>query len=90
MKKRILIKIGGRAFEGKSGFKELASAISANPAIEVIIVHGGGAEISAALKAADRPTEFIDGIRVTRAEDIRIVEGALSEIINARIATAHE
>ena len=86
MKKRILIKIGGRAFEGESGFKELARAITANPAIEVIIVHGGGAEISAALKTADRPTEFIDGIRVTRAEDIRIVEGVLSEIINARIA----
>ena len=86
MKKRILIKIGGRAFEGEPGFKELAGAITANPAFEVIIVHGGGAEISAALKAANRPTEFIDGIRVTQADDIRIVEGVLSETINSRIA----
>ena len=59
MKKRILIKIGGRAFEGESGFKELAGAITANPDFQVIIVHGGGAEISAALRAADRPTEFM-------------------------------
>ena len=86
MKKRILIKIGGRAFEGESGFKELAGAITANPDFQVIIVHGGGAEISAALRAADRPTEFIDGIRVTQAEDIRIVEDVLSETINSRIA----
>ena len=86
MKKRILIKIGGRAFEGASGFKELAEAIIANQAFEVVIVHGGGAEISAALKAAGRPTEFIDGIRITRAEDIRIVEGVLSETVNSRIA----
>ena len=86
MKKRILIKIGGRAFEGESGFKELADAIAANPAYEIIIVHGGGAEISAALKAANRPTEFIDGIRITQAEDIRIVEEVLSVTINSRIA----
>jgi acetylglutamate kinase len=86
VRNRILIKIGGRAFEGESGFRELATAIAAIPGIEVIVVHGGGAEISAALKAAGRPTEFIDGIRVTQAEDIRIVEQILSETVNARIA----
>ena len=86
MKRRILIKIGGRAFEGESGFRELATAIAASPGIDVIVVHGGGAEISAALKAAHRATEFIDGIRITPAEDIRIVEQVLSETVNARIA----
>ena len=86
VKKRILIKIGGRAFEGQAGFSELAAAIAANPGTEIILVHGGGAEISAALEAAHRPTEFIDGIRITRAEDIRIVEQVLSETVNRRIA----
>jgi acetylglutamate kinase len=86
VRNRILIKIGGRAFEGESGFRELAAAIAATPDIEVIMVHGGGAEISTALKAANRPTEFIDGIRVTQAEDIRIVEQVLSGTVNARIA----
>lgn len=42
MKSRILIKIGGRAFEGEDGFRELAEAIKQNPEAEVIIVHGGG------------------------------------------------
>ena len=56
MKSRILIKIGGRAFEGEEGFKELAEAITQNLEAEVIIVHGGGAEISQALKAAGRET----------------------------------
>jgi acetylglutamate kinase len=86
MKRRILIKIGGRAFEGEQGFKELAAAIKSNHELELIIVHGGGAEISQALKNAKRKTEFIDGIRVTRAEDIRIVEDVLSGSINQRIA----
>jgi len=87
MNTRILIKIGGRAFEGEKGFRELAGAIKSSKKVEVIIVHGGGAEISQALKDAGRKTEFIDGIRVTRAEDIKIVEKVLSGTVNQRISS---
>ena len=87
MKTRILIKIGGRAFEDERGFRELAGAIKSSKKVEVIIVHGGGTEISQALKDAGRQTEFIDGIRVTRAEDIRIVEEVLSGTVNQRISS---
>lgn len=87
MRHRILVKIGGRAFEDELGFRELAEAITSGRNLEVIIVHGGGAEISQALKDAGRQTEFIDGIRVTRAEDIRIVEAVLSGTVNQRIAS---
>ncbi|MBT8363924.1 MAG: acetylglutamate kinase [Deltaproteobacteria bacterium] len=84
---RILIKIGGRAFDGEQGFRELAAAIKSSHELELIIVHGGGAEISQALKDAKRETKFIDGIRVTRAEDIKIVEDVLSGTVNLRIAS---
>jgi acetylglutamate kinase len=87
MSHRILIKIGGRAFEDELGFRELAEAILAAEKVDVIIVHGGGAEISQALKDAGRKTEFIDGIRVTRAEDIEIVEAVLSGTVNRRISS---
>ena len=86
MTSRILIKIGGRAFEGEDGFRELSEAIKQNPEAEVIIVHGGVAEISLALKAAGRQTVFVDGMRVTLAEDIEIVESVLSGAVNERIA----
>jgi acetylglutamate kinase len=86
MSHRILIKIGGRAFEDEKGFRELAGEIKSGNKVEVIIVHGGGAEISRALKDAGRQTEFIDGIRVTRAEDIKIVEAVLSGTVNQRIS----
>ena len=85
MNTRILIKIGGRAFEDEGGFRELAGAIKANKNSEVIIVHGGGAEISRALKDAGRQTEFVDGIRITCAADIEIVEEVLSGTVNQRI-----
>lgn len=87
MKSRILIKIGGRAFEGQQGFRDLAVAIKSTADVEIIIVHGGGAEISQALEDANRPTRFIDGIRVTPAEDIKIVENVLSNTINRRIVS---
>ena len=86
MTPRILIKIGGQAFEGENGFKNLARAIRSIQHVEIIIVHGGGAEISQALKDAHRESVFVDGIRITQAEDIKIVENVLSETINRRIS----
>jgi acetylglutamate kinase len=86
MNSRILIKIGGRAFDGEEGFRELAQGIKETPGAEVVIVHGGGAEISQALKAAGRETVFVDGMRVTQAADVTIVESVLSGAINERIA----
>jgi len=87
MNQRLLIKIGGRAFEQENGFEELAQAIQSLPQIEFSILHGGGTEISQALNDHGRPTRFIDGIRVTQAEDMAIIEKVLSETVNQRIAS---
>ncbi|MBN1560247.1 acetylglutamate kinase [candidate division KSB1 bacterium] len=83
--RRILLKIGGKAFSDKSGFEELATAILSASA-EVIILHGGGAEISQALAEARRESTFVDGVRVTQKADMEIIEHVLSERINGRIA----
>ncbi|MDZ7332521.1 MAG: acetylglutamate kinase [candidate division KSB1 bacterium] len=83
---KILLKIGGKAFDGESAYQELAQEQLLLKDIAFIIVHGGGAEISQALKAANRQSVFVDGLRVTSAEDIAIVEQVLSGTINERIA----
>jgi len=83
----VIIKIGGQAFEEESNFYALGSALRSMRDRHPIIVHGGGAEISAALQKANRKPVFIDGLRVTTAEDIKIVEQVLSETVNKRIAT---
>lgn len=87
MSPRLLIKIGGRAFETETGFSELAQAIKTLPNVDIIIVHGGGAEISKSLQDHGRDTRFVDGIRVTQAQDMVIIEDVLSETINRRIAS---
>ncbi len=108
MRKRVVIKIGGNAFEnpgdapgsssknrhpgsemgGENGLAGLAKAIKSLAGHEFIVVHGGGAEISRALRAADREPVFVDGLRVTTADDMEIVERVLSQEINGRIASA--
>ncbi len=86
MKPRILIKLGGRAFDHQHGYRSLARAINTLRSHDVIIVHGGGSEISKALREAHREPRFIDGYRITEKEDIDIVEDVLSHRVNGRIA----
>ena len=86
MHKRVVIKIGGKAFENKEGFFALAESFKALKKIDFIVLHGGGVEISQALQAANRNPVFVDGLRVTPKEDVEIVEEVLSQKVNNRIA----
>lgn len=86
MSRLIVIKLGGKSLEGEAGYASLGRAIHALTDVQVVIVHGGGAEISAALRLACREPIFIDGLRVTTPEDMVIVERVLSQEINGRIA----
>jgi acetylglutamate kinase len=46
--------------------------------IRVVLVHGGGPEISEMLKKLGKQTEFIDGLRVTDRETVEIVQMVLA------------
>jgi acetylglutamate kinase len=83
--RKIIIKIGGRAFEAETGLRELAEDIKSCRGDLFAIVHGGGAEITAALQLANRQPQFVDGLRITTAQDIEIVRHVLSTVINTRI-----
>lgn len=85
MKRRMLLKLGGKAFDRPTGFQWLARTCQLLPNTEFIIVHGGGKEITSALKKNNRPIQFINGRRVTPAEDIEIIEKVLSGFINQKI-----
>ncbi len=53
--------------------------------VKPVIVHGGGPQISAALADAGIRTEFVDGLRVTDHETMRIVQRMLVGEVNADI-----
>jgi len=84
-----VIKYGGHAMgnaEAAHDFAEdivLLKAVGINP----IVVHGGGPQIGAMLKASGIESRFIDGLRVTDAETAKIAEMVLSGAINKEIVS---
>ena len=85
-----VIKFGGNAMGDPELFKQFAhdvvllKQIGINP----IVVHGGGPQIGQMLDRLKMSSEFIDGLRVTDAAAMEIVEMVLSGNINKQIVTA--
>jgi acetylglutamate kinase len=59
-------------------------AVGINP----VVVHGGGKAITRALEDAGAKAEFVQGLRVTGADAVEIVERVLSREINPEIVSA--
>ena len=85
--KNIVIKYGGHAMvdnELSQSFSKdigLLKEVGINP----IIVHGGGPQIGKMLEKKNIKSNFIEGLRVTNKEAIKIVEEVLSKDINNKI-----
>ncbi len=77
--KTLVIKYGGNAMTDpalQQAFAEdvvLLKLVGMNP----VVVHGGGPQIEAALKRLGKTGEFIQGMRVTDAETMEVVEWVL-------------
>jgi acetylglutamate kinase len=88
--KTFVIKYGGHAMgdaELAQGFARdvvLIKQVGINP----VVVHGGGPQIGAMLERLKIKSSFVDGLRITDAESVEIVEMVLSGLINKRIVTA--
>ncbi len=80
--KTIVIKYGGSAMESE----ELKQAVMSDivllhyVGIRPIVVHGGGAEISQMMNQLGMKAEFINGLRVTDKETMRVTEMVLGQI----------
>jgi acetylglutamate kinase len=55
--------------------------------VNVVVVHGGGPQISAALKKSGVQSRFVDGLRVTDEASMEIVEMVLAGSINQDIVS---
>ncbi|QKQ24761.1 acetylglutamate kinase [Candidatus Ruthia endofausta] len=85
--KTIVIKYGGNAMVDealKSSFARdivLMKLVGMNP----IVVHGGGPQIAKILEKIGKQSQFIDGMRVTDAETMDVVEMVLGGLVNKEI-----
>ena len=84
-----LIKVGGSAMEDPALVDRFLrdvvflEAVGINP----VIVHGGGKAISKAMTDAGLQARFVNGMRVTDEETIKIVEDTLARVINPEIVS---
>jgi len=82
-----VIKYGGAAMEDEEIVEKFLrdivflEAVGINP----VVVHGGGKAITARMREAGLKAQFVNGLRITDATAIRIVEETLDREINPEI-----
>lgn len=87
--KTIVVKYGGNAMDGdelKANFARdvvLMKAVGMNP----VVVHGGGPQIGDLLKKLNIESRFVDGMRVTDAATMDVVEMVLGGSVNKEIVS---
>ncbi len=82
--KTVVVKYGGSAMTSETLKDAVMSDIELLQlvGVRVVVVHGGGPEISEGLKRIGKQSEFVDGLRVTDAETIAVVQQMLAGKVN--------
>lgn len=90
--KTVVIKYGGSAMVNEKVRETLMKDIALMKLVGMhpVIVHGGGPDINGFLKRMDIPSKFVNGLRVTDAETMEIVEMVLAGKLNKSIVTQIE
>jgi acetylglutamate kinase len=81
---RRVIKIGGRA-QADPALPELLASAARAVRGQLVVVHGGGDEVTAMQRSLGNEPQFVGGRRVTTAADMDVVRMVLSGTINKRI-----
>lgn len=83
----IVVKFGGSAMEVTSYAEGILSDVAFMECVGMlpVIVHGGGKAISRSMKEAGITAKFVDGLRVTDEESIKVVERVFKTEVNPQI-----
>jgi acetylglutamate kinase len=85
----LVLKLGGELLEQPHDLTRVAAGIAALARrSRLVVVHGGGKEIDAALAAAGIPKQQVDGLRVTDARTLDVVVAVLAGAINTKLVAA--
>ncbi len=87
----LVIKLGGDVLEGAARAavaRDLAAARAAHPHDRLVVVHGGGAQVTALAQRLGVPTTMIAGRRVTDAATIEVLEMIIAGRLNVELCVA--
>jgi acetylglutamate kinase len=82
-----VLKVGGNEVDDPAWVVRFARAVAARGG-RLVVVHGGGKEVSALQRLLGAEPEWRDGLRVTSDEAMRAVAMVLSGVVNKRLAAA--
>jgi acetylglutamate kinase len=90
MTRALVIKFGGELLEDRTHLATVVAGLStiAAAGTPLVVVHGGGKEIDAALKAAGIEKRQVDGLRITDAATLDVVVSVLAGTVNTRFVAA--
>ncbi len=85
----IVVKYGGHAMGEEHLAQQFGSDIALLKQVGVnpVVVHGGGPQINAMLKRLAIQSTFVDGLRVTDAAMVEVVEMVLAGTVNKQVAS---
>jgi len=85
----VVLKFGGELLEDRAHLATVVAGIAAMAsATPLVIVHGGGREIDAALNVAGIAKRQVDGLRITDEPTLDIVVSVLAGAVNTRFVAA--
>jgi acetylglutamate kinase len=85
----VVVKFGGELLEQPERLATVVSAMARVGArTPLVIVHGGGKEIDAALKTAGLEKRQVDGLRITDEATLDVVVAVLAGAVNTRLVAA--
>jgi acetylglutamate kinase len=84
MSQPIVVKVSGHELDDPAYLSEFAQVIKGLN-IPVVVVHGGGAEISAMQKTMGIEPRYQDGVRITDEASLKVVEMVLCGTVNKRL-----
>ena len=85
----VVLKFGGELLEDRAHLATVTSAVAAIARHHaLVVVHGGGREIDAALQAAGIEKRQVDGLRITDRPTLDIVVAVVAGAVNTRLVAA--
>ena len=88
----LVVKLSGKALTADKALDALFAALAGSAAsaerTRVVLVHGGGVEVDALMRGLGRRIDRIEGLRVSPAEDMPVIAGALAGTCSLKLRGA--
>lgn len=86
----LVLKFGGELLDDPSWLEGIVGAIAAIAAsgVPLVVVHGGGREIDAALRTAGIEKRQVEGLRITDDRTLDVVVAVLAGTVNTRLVAS--